>query len=46
VDIKGIVREADKVGVDWLIVEQDDCDGPALESARISLENLRKMGLA
>jgi sugar phosphate isomerase/epimerase len=43
VDIKGIVRQADKSGVDWLIVEQDQTSLPALKSVGISLENLKKM---
>lgn len=33
-------------GVAWYIVEQDKCERPPLESARISLENLRKWGRA
>ncbi len=43
VDIKGIVGQAEKSGADWLIVEQDQCARPALESVRISFENLKKM---
>ena len=31
---------------EWYIVEQDYCEGDPFESARISLENLRKLGLA
>ncbi len=31
---------------EWYIVEQDNCQGDPFESARISLENLRTMGLA
>ena len=46
VNVKAIVAEAEKTGVEWLIVEQDACERPSLESARISLENLTKMGLA
>ena len=45
VDVKAIVRAAEKNAVEWLVVEQDACDKPSLESARISLENLKKMGL-
>lgn len=33
-------------GVAWYIVEQDKCERPPLESARISLENLRRWGKA
>jgi sugar phosphate isomerase/epimerase len=43
VDIKGIVRQAEKSGVDWLIVEQDQSSLPALESVRLSFANLKKM---
>ncbi|HNQ34445.1 MAG TPA: sugar phosphate isomerase/epimerase [bacterium] len=32
-------------GVRWYAVEQDTCPRPPLESARISLENLKRMGL-
>jgi hypothetical protein len=39
------VREAAE-HAHWWIVEQDFCAGPAWESARRSLENLRAMGLA
>ncbi|HNZ39311.1 MAG TPA: sugar phosphate isomerase/epimerase, partial [Candidatus Latescibacteria bacterium] len=28
----------------WLIVEQDSCKRPPLESAKISFENLKTMG--
>ncbi len=31
---------------EWYIVEQDQCRRPPLESVRISLENLRAMGIA
>jgi sugar phosphate isomerase/epimerase len=30
-------------GAEWLLVEQDESDGPALEAARRSLEALRPM---
>lgn len=33
-------------GAAWFVVEQDVCQRPPLESARISLENLHRMGLA
>ncbi|HEX28724.1 TPA: sugar phosphate isomerase/epimerase, partial [Candidatus Poribacteria bacterium] len=29
---------------EWYIVEQDVCQRPSLESARISFENLRRWG--
>jgi sugar phosphate isomerase/epimerase len=46
VDVRGVVRQAEVSGVEWLIVEQDSSEGSPLESARISLENMKRMGLA
>jgi sugar phosphate isomerase/epimerase len=43
VNVSGIVREAETSGVEWIIIEQDTCDGPPMESARLSLENLKRM---
>lgn len=40
-----IFSAADEAGVEWYVVEQDVCQRPPLESARMSLENLRKMGV-
>jgi hypothetical protein len=35
------------VGVEWNVVEQDNCyDTPPMEALRISYENLRKLGAA
>lgn len=45
-DIKGIAETAGKIGTRWLVVEQDECRRPALESVKISFENLKQMGLA
>ncbi|MGQ9809083.1 MAG: sugar phosphate isomerase/epimerase family protein [Armatimonadota bacterium] len=45
-DIPGIFRAAENAGTEWIIVEQDVCQRPPLESVQLSLENLRKMGLA
>jgi len=45
-DFAAIFAASEKAGVEWYIVEQDTCAGPSLESARISLENLRKWGIA
>jgi len=45
-DIPGIVDAAVKAGSEWIIVEQDVCKRPPLESVRLSLDNLKKMGLA
>lgn len=45
-DFPAILQECDRSGADWLIVEQDRCAGPPLESARLSLEYLRSLGRA
>ena len=41
-----ICSAADEAGTQWYIVEEDVCQRPPIESARISLENLKKMGVA
>lgn len=46
VDIKGIAAAAVEAGVEWLIVEQDVSSITSMESARINLENMKKMDLA
>lgn len=45
VDIKAAAAAAKDAGAEWLIVEQDICSVPPLESIRISFENLKKLGL-
>jgi len=45
-DWPAIVAEAEKAGAEWLIVEQDVCQRPPIESVEISLRNLQRMGLA
>lgn len=46
-DWKTIIPAAQKVGVRWYVVEQDDCYGQdPLDAARISFENLKRMGYA
>lgn len=45
-DIPAVCAAAAEAGVRWLIVEHDQPTMPSLESARRSLENLRRMGLA
>lgn len=45
VDVKGIAAAAAEAGARWLIVEQDECSMPSLESVGISFENLKKMNL-
>lgn len=44
-DWPAIVAAAVDGGAEWLIVEQDVCPGSSLESARKSIENLKRMGL-
>jgi sugar phosphate isomerase/epimerase len=41
-DLPAIFAAAEKGGVRWIIYEQDTCKRPPLESARITIENLRK----
>ena len=43
-DWPAILAAAEAAGTEWLIVEQDVCAGPSLESAKISYENLVAMG--
>jgi len=42
-DIDGIVKASAKAGAKWLVIEQDSCKIPSLESARVSFENLGKI---
>jgi len=44
-DLPAIFAAAADAGARWIIYEQDTCKRPRLESARISIENLRKAGL-
>jgi sugar phosphate isomerase/epimerase len=45
IDFASIIPAAEKLGVEYGAVEQDDCYGqPTLESIKISYENLAKMG--
>jgi sugar phosphate isomerase/epimerase len=44
-DIKAIISAAKDAGCEWFIVEQDDCKKPALESVKISHENLKNMNV-
>lgn len=43
-DIPAILAAADEIGAEWLIVEQDRCQRPALESIKMSREYLRSLG--
>lgn len=45
-DFAPIFGTAESTGTAWYIVEQDKADGPALDAARLSLDNLRAMGKA
>lgn len=44
-DLPAIFKVAAEVGATWMIVEQDRWTRPPMESARISIENLKKAGL-
>lgn len=46
VNFKSIFAASEAAGVEWYIVEQDSWSRPSIESARISLENLKKWGIA
>lgn len=46
IDFRPIFRDSEAQGVEWYIVEQDRCARPTLESARMSIENLKKWGKA
>ncbi|MFD2334186.1 sugar phosphate isomerase/epimerase family protein [Cohnella sp. GCM10020058] len=43
-DLPAVLAAAETAGTEWLLVEQDDCAGSALESVRISREWLRERG--
>ncbi|MHB0857632.1 MAG: sugar phosphate isomerase/epimerase family protein [Anaerolineae bacterium] len=43
-DFEPIFEAAEAQGAVWYIVEQDTCQRPSLESAALSLQNLRKWG--
>ncbi len=45
-DIEGIVSASANAGCEWLIVEQDKCSLPAMESVEISCRNLKNMLLS
>ncbi len=44
-DWPGIIAACRAAGVEWYIVEQDTCQRPPMESAKLSLQNLKKMGV-
>ncbi len=45
-DFQAIFDASEEGGVAWYIVEQDICRRPPIESARLSFENLKRMGKA
>lgn len=45
-DLDAIYAAAREAGVRWMIYEQDRWERPPLESCRLSIENLRRAGLA
>lgn len=44
-DLPAIYDVADKIGAQWIIYEQDACNVSELQSARISIENIKSAGL-
>jgi sugar phosphate isomerase/epimerase len=45
-DWPAVFEASEAAGAQWYIVEQDRCRRPSIESARLSYENLKKMGKA
>lgn len=45
IDFTKVAALANQIGAEWLLYEQDKCPGEELESARISIENLIKLGI-
>ncbi len=45
-DLPAIFKAIETSGTRWLIVEQDTCKRPALDSARMSMDTLMKAGIA
>jgi sugar phosphate isomerase/epimerase len=43
IDIRSIIEVSEKAGTEWIVVEQDTCRRPSLESAKISIKNIMKM---
>jgi sugar phosphate isomerase/epimerase len=44
-DFRSIAKAAEEAGAEWVVVEQDRCKRPALESVKISYDNLKAMGI-
>ena len=45
IDLPAVFQAAQEAGAQWMIYEQDRCKRPPLESAKITIENLRKAKL-
>lgn len=43
INIKGVIETAKQLGIDTLVVEQDICEVDCLLSAKISIDNLKKI---
>jgi len=43
IDVRSVIKASEEYGAEWMIVEQDSASIPTLDSARISLDNLKKM---
>jgi sugar phosphate isomerase/epimerase len=43
VDYAGLWDASERAGVEWLIVEQDETDGPPFDAVARSLERLRSL---
>lgn len=46
VDMAAVFAASEASGATWYIVEQDQCERPTLESAKLSFDNLRSLGKA
>jgi sugar phosphate isomerase/epimerase len=46
IDLPAVFQAAEEAGAQWMIYEQDRCKRPPLESAKITIENLRKAKFA
>ena len=44
VDMLAVFKASEANSAEWYVVEQDSCQRPSLESAKISIENLKKWG--
>lgn len=42
----GIIKASQEAGISWFVVEQDQCRRDPFESIRISIDNLRGMGIS